>query len=78
MIVQDLISEIELVVRGIGIGCVPQGMITDELQTGRLVHVLKDWSSDLGDLFLFFPSQRHKSAALRAFIEHVRGHPLRA
>ncbi len=76
MIVQDLLSEIELIVRGIGIGCVPKRMVAAELKKGTLVHVLKNWSSDLGDLFLFFPSQRHKSVALRAFIEHVRRHPL--
>ncbi len=76
MIVQDLVSEIDLVVRGIGIGFLPQSMITAELRTGALVHVFKSWSSNLDDLFLFFQSQRHRSAAFRAFIEHVQANPL--
>lgn len=54
MIVQELASEIDLIVRGIGVRCVPQSMIRDELRTGTMVYVLKAWSSDLGDLFLFF------------------------
>ena len=73
--VQDSVSEIDLVVRGVGIECVPQRLITNQLEKGTLVHVLKGWSSDLGDLFLFFPSQRRKSAALRDFIEYVHEHP---
>lgn len=75
VIVQDLVSEIELVVRGIGIGCVPSRVVADQLQTGKLIRLLESWSVPLGSLFLFFPGRRHKSAALRAFIEFLRAHP---
>ena len=74
-VVQDLVSEIDLIVRGVGIGCVPRRMIADHLRTGKLIHLLKQWSASLGELFLFFPSQRHKSAALQALITFLRSHP---
>lgn len=44
VIVQDLVSEIELVVRGIGIGCVPSKVVADQLQTGKLIRLLESWS----------------------------------
>ena len=74
-IVQDLVSEIELTVRGFGIGCLPIASVSDLLRSGKLTRVVAAWSVPLEPLYLYFPSQRHKSAALRAFIAFLQAHP---
>ena len=71
----DVVSAVDLVTRGVGIGCVPERMVAEQIAKGKLVRLLPAWSARLGELFLYYPSKRHKSAALRAFIEFLRAHP---
>jgi len=68
VVVHDLVSEIDLAVRGLGVACLPVTSIEGHLGLGALVRVLPDWAQPLAPLYLYFASQRHKSAALRAFI----------
>ena len=71
-IVHDLASQIELAVRGLGIVSAPAASVSDLLDAGRLLRVLPDWSSTLEALYLYFPSRRHQSAALRAFVAFLK------
>lgn len=66
-IVHDLASQIDLTIRGLGIVSAPAAMVDDHLDAGRLSRVLPEWSSPLEALYLYFPSRRGQSAALRAF-----------
>ncbi len=71
-IVHDLASQIELAVRGLGILSAPAASVSDLLGAGTLSWVLPAWSSPLEALHLYFPSRRHQSAALRAFVAFLK------
>lgn len=71
-IVHDLASQIELAVRGLGIVSAPAASVRDLLASGKLSRVLPAWSSPLEALYLYFPSRRHQSAALRAFVAFLK------
>lgn len=72
-IVHDLASQIDLAARGLGIVSAPSAMVTVLIDEGRLTHVLPAWSSPMEALYIYFPSRRHQSAALRAFIGFLKG-----
>ena len=72
-IVHDLASQIELAVRGLGVLSAPDASVADLVAAGKLVRVLPAWSSPLEVLYLYFPSRRHQSAALRAFVAFLKG-----
>lgn len=71
-IVYDLASQIELAVQGLGIVSAPAAVVTGLLKAGKLQHILPAWSSPLDALYLYFPSRRHQSAALRAFVAFLK------
>jgi len=72
-IVHDLASQIDLAVRGLGIVSAPAAMVSDLLDSGQLSRVLPAWSSTLEAIYLYFPSRRHQSAALRALVAFLKG-----
>lgn len=74
MVVHDLASQIDLAERGVGILSVPVAMVCDRIQNGTLSQVLPAWSSPIEALYLYFPSRRHQSSALRAFVAFIKGH----
>ncbi len=71
-IVHDLSSQIDLTLRGSGIVSAPAAMVSDLVDAGKLSRILPAWSSPLQALYLYFPSRRHQSAALRAFIAFLK------
>ena len=71
-IVGDLVSQIDLMVRGLGIGSAATASISHFLDAGALIRVLPGWSTPLEPLYLYYPDRRHQQAALRAFIAFVR------
>ena len=72
VIVHDLVSEIDLAVRGLGIACLPVASIAGHLRSGALRRVLPDWRQPLASLYLYYVNQRHKSAALAAFVAFLQ------
>lgn len=72
MIVHDLASQIELTLRGLGIVSAPAAYVSGLLESGRLSRVLPSWSCPLEAVYLYFPSRRHQSAALRAFVAFLK------
>lgn len=71
-IVHDLASQIDLAVRGLGIVSVPSAMVTGLIERGVLSRVLPLWSSPMEALYIYFPSRRHQSAALRTFVSFLK------
>ncbi|WP_163879934.1 LysR family transcriptional regulator [Rhizobium laguerreae] len=71
-IVHDVASQIDLAVRGLGIVSVPSAMVTGLVDQGALSRVLPLWSSPMEALYIYFPSRRHQSAALRAFVGFLK------
>ncbi|WP_209476142.1 LysR family transcriptional regulator [Billgrantia antri] len=57
---------------GAGIAHLLEDYVRDDLAQGRLVELLVDWKKRLPSWFLYYPSRRHTSAAMRAFLEYIR------
>jgi DNA-binding transcriptional LysR family regulator len=74
-----VVNEQELMLQaalaGTGIAYVFEGMAAAEVAAGRLVRVLEDWCPYYPGIFLYYPSRRQMPAALRAFVDFVRGRP---
>lgn len=56
---------------GAGIGAVPTLMMREDLDTGRLVRVLPEWTTQRRGLYFVYPSAHSVTARLRAFIDHL-------
>ena len=56
---------------GLGVVCLPDFIVGDDLESGSLVHLLDDWHAPEIPMHAVFPSQRHPSAKLRAFVDFL-------
>ena len=45
-----------------------------ELNEGKLMTLLEDWTPPINQWSLYFPSRRQMPAALRAFVDFVKTH----
>lgn len=70
--VNDAQIAVNAAVAGMGIAYVHEQYALRELQEGRLVRLLDDWSPGLGRPYLYYPRQRYVPSALRAFIDFAR------
>jgi DNA-binding transcriptional LysR family regulator len=58
---------------GIGIAYIDEDYVASTIADGQLVRVLQDATLPITDgIFLYYPSRRQNSAALRAFIDFLR------
>jgi len=64
---------IRAVLEGFGLAYVLEDAARDHLQAGTLVAVLEDWSPPFPGFVLYYPRQRQMAAALRAFVDLLRG-----
>ncbi|ACJ00319.1 LysR family transcriptional regulator [Rhodospirillum centenum] len=60
------------VLDGIGLGFFMEQDVRTDIDAGRLVRVLDDWTPPRAGLCLYYPGRRNPSAALRAFIGLAR------
>ncbi len=60
------------VLEGVGVGLFLEQDVRADINMGRLLRVLKDWTPVLGDLCLYYPGRRNPSAALKAFVGLAR------
>ena len=58
---------------GVGIARGPHFILGDDLESGRLVHLLSRYESVDPDLWVVYPSRRQLSAKVRAFIDFLEG-----
>lgn len=58
--------------QGIALAWTSEHAVLAELNAGRLIRVLDDWSPTFAGLSLYYPGHRHVPAALRAFVAVVR------
>lgn len=56
---------------GVGIGLLPEPMITSHVAQGRLTPVLTDWSRTLPGIFLYHPSRRQTPMQLEVFLRFI-------
>ena len=71
-----ILDESDLILRaaceGAGLAYLNEWQVGEDLATGRLIRVLKDWTAPYPGLCLYYPGRRHIPAKLRAFVELVR------
>ncbi|MGK6324386.1 LysR family transcriptional regulator [Sphingomonas sp. DT-51] len=56
----------------VGIGYFMESDVREDVEQGRLVRVLQDWTPPLTRLSLYYPSRRNPSAAFKALIDMAR------
>ncbi len=56
----------------VGLGYFTASDVHDDIETGRLIRVLQDWTPPLARLSLYYPSRRNPSAAFKALIDMAR------
>lgn len=56
----------------VGIGYFMESDVREDIEDGRLVRVLEDWTPSLAPLCLYYPSRRNPSAAFKALIGMAR------
>lgn len=57
---------------GLGLGFFMEQDVREELEAGRLIRVLEDWTPPFGGLCLYYPGRRNPPAAFRAFLDLAR------
>lgn len=57
----------------IGIGYFMESDVREDIEAGRLVRILEDWTPALSPLCLYYPGRRNSSAAFKALINMARG-----
>jgi len=60
------------VLASVGLTLAMESDVQDDLDAGRLVRVLEDWTPTLSPLCLYYPSRRNPTAAFKAFLDFVR------
>jgi DNA-binding transcriptional LysR family regulator len=65
-------QEVQAALAGQGIAHVFDTYAKPYLDDGRLIELMPDWSPRLPSWFLYYPNRRHPSAAMRAFLGHVK------
>ncbi|CBS86471.1 LysR family transcriptional regulator [Azospirillum lipoferum] len=60
------------VLEGVGIGFFMESDVRADIEAGRLVRVLEDWTPPRSQLCLYYSGRRNPSAAFRAFIGLAR------
>jgi DNA-binding transcriptional LysR family regulator len=61
----------QLLMAGSGIAFAPSTLVTEEIKAGKLVRLLSEWQLSERELYLVYPSDRHLSPKLRAWVEFV-------
>lgn len=62
-----------LAVEGAGIVCEPDFILAPDLERGALVPILTDWTLPSIAIHAAYPSRRHLSAKVRAFVDFLAG-----
>lgn len=56
----------------VGIGYFMASDVREDIEAGRLVRVLQDWTPSMARLSLYYPTRRNPSAAFKALIDMAR------
>ncbi|CDH20311.1 LysR family substrate-binding transcriptional regulator (fragment) [Xenorhabdus bovienii str. kraussei Quebec] len=59
------------VLGGFGIAMVPRVMVYEDLQTGKLVEILKGYSGKVLGVYAVYPYTRNLPLKIRLLIEHI-------
>jgi len=76
LVVNDFPTMLGAALGGVGLAQVPRPVAAEAIAAGRLEEVLTAYASTTPGVFLYHPGRRQVLPKLRAFIDHVRGHPV--
>lgn len=62
------------VLASVGLTLAMESDVRGDIDAGRLVRVLEDWTPTLAPLSLYYPSRRNPTAAFKAFVDFARRH----
>ncbi|ORM71778.1 LysR family transcriptional regulator [Pantoea rwandensis] len=65
-------ERLEAALAGFGLACVPEDMVQDALNKGKLISVLDDWCQTFPGYYLYYPSRRQHTVAFSLMIEAFR------
>lgn len=70
----------DAMIHGMGISLLPTFIAGEAIKTGKATIILNEWRPNPSDISLLYPSNKHLSAKVRAFVdmavEHFKGEPL--
>lgn len=72
LIASDIGMAIKAAVDGVGLLQLPYGSLAPELNAGRLVAVLGDWTPPTDGFFAYYPSRRQIRPPLKALLDYLR------
>ncbi|MGB1091991.1 MAG: LysR family transcriptional regulator [Oceanobacter sp.] len=65
---------VDMVKSGLGISCLPEYAIREDLNAGRLVHILPEWEAVPREVSMIYPDRHNLPLKTRAFIDYVMAH----
>jgi DNA-binding transcriptional LysR family regulator len=74
LIMSDMDLLVKAVLGGIGIGYIPELLVSPYVSDGLLVPLLGRWCRPVSGVFLYYPSRRQMPGPLRAFIDFMRAY----
>jgi DNA-binding transcriptional LysR family regulator len=74
LIVNDTAIALQAALDGTGIAFLPDYAVAAELNSGRLIRVLTDWTPPFPGYHLYYPSRRQQSPAFALLVEALRFH----
>ncbi len=60
------------VLESVGIGFFMESDVRDDIEAGRLVRLLEEWTPAISPLCLYYPSRRNPPAAFKVFVDLAR------
>jgi DNA-binding transcriptional LysR family regulator len=72
LVLDSMLAVLNAAIGGCGVACTFERLATSAIADGRLRQLLPTYCYDYPGWFLYFPSRRHISARLRAFIDFFR------
>lgn len=60
------------VLNSVGIGFFMESDVAEDIQAGRLVRLLEEWTPRIAPLSLYYPSRRNPPAAFKVFVDLAR------
>ncbi|MDQ0069940.1 DNA-binding transcriptional LysR family regulator [Variovorax boronicumulans] len=74
MVTNTLDPQVCFAEQGLGIACVPEIAVRQQLEEGRLVTVLDEYNRDHMIFHVLWPSSRHLSHKIRVFVDFIVEH----
>lgn len=72
LILNSVIQILDACVAGVGIAQLPDGLVKEHIQSGKLQEVLPAWSEPFAGYHLYYPNRRQQTAAFKVVLNALR------